>query len=126
MLHTTFNSGNLILRFQTGNWLDISPHENTLVVNIGDLMHAWSNGQFRSSEHRVVLRHKLRRFSVAFFWCFEDEKEIICPEELMEEGNLRLYRPFICAEYIRFRENSEEGKFEKVGFNVKHFAGTDV
>ncbi|KAL7108377.1 hypothetical protein ACP275_06G108700 [Erythranthe tilingii] len=118
--------GGLQVRSKEGQWMDINPHENTLVVNIGDLMQAWSNGIFRSSEHRVVLRKNTNRFSVAFFWCFEDEKVIFAPEEVVGEGNLRLYKPFVCADYVKFRENSERGKFEKVGFTVKHFAGTEM
>ncbi|KAK6121710.1 hypothetical protein DH2020_044578 [Rehmannia glutinosa] len=118
--------GGLQVRSKEGKWMDINPHENTLVVNIGDLMQAWSNGKFRSSEHRVVLRKNVNRFSVAFFWCFEDEKVVFAPEEVVGEGNLRVYKPFVCGEYVKFRENSEEGKFEKVGFTVKQFAGTEM
>ncbi|KAL0452485.1 UNVERIFIED_CONTAM: Gibberellin 20-oxidase-like protein [Sesamum latifolium] len=118
--------GGLQVRSKEGQWMDINPHENTLIVNIGDLMQAWSNGEFRSSEHRVILRKKVNRFSVAFFWCFEDDKVICAPKEVVGEGNLRLYKPFVCADYVKFRENNEEGKFEKVGFTVKHFAGTEM
>ncbi|KAI3471147.1 hypothetical protein Pfo_027810 [Paulownia fortunei] len=118
--------GGLQVRSKEGQWMDINPHENTLVVNIGDLMQAWSNGKFMSSEHRVVLRENVNRFSIAFFWCFEDDKVIFAPKEVVGEGNLRLYKPFVCADYVKFRENSEKGKFEKVGFTVKHFAGTEM
>ncbi|XP_073064315.1 gibberellin 20-oxidase-like protein [Primulina eburnea] len=117
--------GGLQVRSKEGKWMDINPHRDTLVVNIGDLMEAWSNGKFRSSEHRVILKQNVRRFSIAFFWCFEDEKTISAPHEIVGEGNLRLYKPFLCTDYLRFRENNEKGKFEKVGFTVKHFAGID-
>ncbi|KAL3825265.1 hypothetical protein ACJIZ3_021294 [Penstemon smallii] len=120
------NIGGLQVKSKEGKWMDITPRENTLVVNIGDLMQAWSNGKLRSSEHRVVLRHDVERISFAFFWCFEDEKVIVSPEEVVGEGNLRMYKPFVCVDYVRFRETSEKGKFEKVGFTVKHFAGIEV
>ncbi|KAG5558601.1 hypothetical protein RHGRI_008523 [Rhododendron griersonianum] len=116
--------GGLQVRSKEGNWLDINPCDDTLVVNIGDLMQAWSNGKLRSSEHRVVLKQPVNRFSLAFFWCFEDEKLILAPEEVVGERNLRVYKPFVCADYMKFRQNSERGKFEKVGFTVKDFAGT--
>lgn len=117
-------NGGLQVRSKEGKWMDIDPREDALVVNIGDLLQAWSNGKLRSSEHRVVLRESANRFSIAFFWCFEDEKTVIAPEEVVGEGNLRIYKSFVCADYIKFRESSETGKFEKVGFTVKHFAGT--
>lgn len=117
--------GGLQVRSKEGNWLDITPCEETLLVNIGDLMQAWSNGRLRSSEHRVVLKRFANRFSLAFFWCFEDQKVICAPDEVVGEGHLRAYRPFVCGDYVKFREiGSGEGKFEKVGFTVKDFAGT--
>lgn len=115
--------GGLQVRSKEGHLMDINPCKETLVVNIGDLMQAWSNGKLRSSEHRVVLTQPMNRFSMAFFWCFEDEKEISAPNEVVGEGNSRAYKPFVCADYLRFRMNSEKGKFEKVGLTVKGFAG---
>ncbi|OVA14030.1 Oxoglutarate/iron-dependent dioxygenase [Macleaya cordata] len=118
--------GGLQVRSKEGKWMDISPCEGTLVVNVGDLMQAWSNGRLRSSEHRVVLRRPVNRLSLAFFWCFEDEKVILAPDEIVGEGKPRLYKPFVCLDYLKFRESSEKGKFEKVGFTAKDFAGCEL
>nr|XP_015877948.1 gibberellin 20-oxidase-like protein [Ziziphus jujuba var. spinosa] len=118
-------TGGLQVRSKEGKWMDINPCEGTLVVNIGDLMQAWSNGKLRSSQHRVVLTRFVNRFSLAFFWCFEDQKLIYTPKEIVSEEHLRVYKPFICADYLKFRESREEGKFEKVGLTVKDFAGTE-
>ncbi|KAM4105184.1 hypothetical protein ACJW30_06G213600 [Castanea mollissima] len=115
--------GGLQVKSKEGKWMDIRPCEGTLVVNIGDMLQAWSNEKFRSSEHRVVLKQPANRFSLAFFWCFEDEKVIIAPDEVVGEGNMRLYNPFVCLDYLKFRESNERGKFEKVGFTVRDFAG---
>nr|UXG53454.1 GA2ox7 [Liriodendron chinense] len=114
--------GGLQVRSKEGNWMDIRPCEGTLVVNIGDLLQAWSNGRLRSSEHRVVLKRPVNRLSLAFFWCFEDEKVIWAPDEVVGEGNSRIYRPFVCLDYLKFRENSEKGRFDKVGYTIKDFA----
>ena len=115
--------GGLQVRSNEGEWIDISPSEGTLVVNIGDMLQAWSNDRLRSSEHRVVLKHPVNRFSLAFFWCFEDEKVILTPDEVVGEGNKRMYNPFLCLDYLKFRENNQKGRFEKVGFTVGDFAG---
>ncbi|XP_076913377.1 gibberellin 20-oxidase-like protein [Bidens hawaiensis] len=115
-------TGGLQVRSKEGKWMDINPCAETLVVNIGDLMQAWSNGKLRSSKHRVVLKERKNRFSLAFFWCFEDNKVVFAPDEVVGDKGLRVYRPFLCGEYMKFRENSEKGKFEKVGFTVKDFA----
>lgn len=115
--------GGLQMRSKEGEWIDIFPCQNSLVVNVGDLMQAWSNGRLRSSEHRVVLRRCINRLSLAFFWGFEDEKVIQAPDEVVGEGCSRIYNPFICLDYLKFRENNEEGKFEIIAQTVNDFAG---
>ncbi|KAA8516047.1 hypothetical protein F0562_019226 [Nyssa sinensis] len=114
--------GGLQVRSKEGKWMDIGTCEGIL-VNIGDMLQAWSNEKLRSSEHRVVLKQLTNRFSLAFFWCFEDEKVILAPDEVVGEGYARIYKPFVCLDYLKFRESNEKGKFEKVGFTVKDFAG---
>lgn len=114
--------GGLQVRSKEGKWMDLSPCEGTLVVNIGDMFQAWSNEKLRSSEHRVILKQPVNRFSLAFFWCFEDEKVIVAPDDVVGEGNVRIYEPFVCSDYLKFRESNERGKFEKVGFTVRGFA----
>lgn len=115
--------GGLQVRSKGGKWFDISPRDGILVVNIGDMLQAWSNDRLRSSEHRVVLRAPKTRLSLAFFWCFEDEKVVISPDEVMGDGSVKLYEPFRAVDYVKFRESCDPGKFEKVGFTVKGFAG---
>lgn len=121
--------GGLQVRSREGEWMSIAPREGTLVVNVGDMLQAWSNERLRSSEHRVVLGRRgfkeagRSRFSLAFFWCFEDEKVVVAPDDVVGEWGTRLYDAFVCSDYLRFRESDERGRFEKVGFNVKDFAG---
>ncbi|CAN0884185.1 Gibberellin 20-oxidase-like protein [Linum grandiflorum] len=122
--------GGLQVKSESGDgtkWMDITPSEETLVVNIGDMLQAWSNDKFRSSEHRVMLCGR-GRLSLAFFWCFEDEKVIWAPEEVVSLSlGRRAYRSFVCSEYLRFREiKSERGRFEKVGYTVRDFASVDL
>lgn len=114
--------GGLQMRSKEGEWIDICPCENSLVVNVGDLMEAWSNGRLRSSEHRVVLKRFVNRLSLAFFCLFEDEKVILAPDEVVREGCSRMYKPFICSDYLRFRTYNEVGKFERIAYTVKDFA----
>ncbi|XP_047959543.1 gibberellin 20-oxidase-like protein [Salvia hispanica] len=113
--------GGLQVRSREGRWMSIAPREGTLVVNVGDMLQAWSNDRLRSSEHRVVLGRRTR-FSLAFFWCFEDHKVVEAPDGVIGEHEARMYKPFVCSEYLTFRENTERGKFDKVGFTVKDFA----
>jgi len=36
-----------------GEWIDVPPVEGTLVVNIGDMLELWTNGEFVATSHRV-------------------------------------------------------------------------
>lgn len=119
--------GGLQVRSKDGKWMNIVPCEATLVVNIGDMLQAWSNDHLRSSEHRVILNKPINRFSLAFFWCFQDDKLVLAPDELVSgHEHTRIYKPFVCSDYVKFRESDQKGRFDKVGFTVKDFAGINV
>lgn len=47
-------------------WIDAPPLDGTFVINIGDLLETWTNGQFRSTLHRVV-NTETERLSLPFF-----------------------------------------------------------
>ena len=55
LLHTR-NQG-LQVMTQDDKWIDVPADPDALVVNIGDMMEAWSNGIFRSTPHCVLNLH---------------------------------------------------------------------
>ncbi|CAM6090452.1 unnamed protein product [Calypogeia fissa] len=84
-----------------GEWIGIKPIEGSLVVNIGDTLHAWSNGIFKSVLHRVVVNESVHRLSLAAFLNVDSELLISAPEELVDGNHPRLYRPFTSGDYLR-------------------------
>ncbi|MFW1945638.1 isopenicillin N synthase family dioxygenase [Acinetobacter guillouiae] len=52
---------------KTGQWIDIPLLENTLVMNIGDMMEILSNGQYLATKHRVK-KVAEERYSFPFFF----------------------------------------------------------
>ncbi|CAM6097452.1 unnamed protein product [Calypogeia fissa] len=52
-----------------GDWISVMPQRGGLIVNVGDILQAWSNGRFRSIFHRVISNHDTGRYSFAYF-CF--------------------------------------------------------
>lgn len=50
-----------------GHWLDVPPREDSLVVNFGQVLEAWSGGRIRATEHRVLGTGQLRH-SIPFFY----------------------------------------------------------
>eukprot|EP00899_Mesostigma_viride_P018880 jgi/Mesvir1/26994/Mv20705-RA.1 len=51
-----------------GDWVVASPKPGCFVVNIGDMLKVWSNGQYQPTLHRVVNRSSFSRVSVPFFF----------------------------------------------------------
>lgn len=62
------NGSGLEIRGEKGNWLSIPQSNDTLVVNLGDMMELWTNGVYKSSVHRVKSSHSYARLSMPFFF----------------------------------------------------------
>ncbi|KAG6234902.1 hypothetical protein E4U25_005458 [Claviceps purpurea] len=66
------SQGGLQIKSPTGDFVDATPIEGTIVVNAGDLLARWSNDTIRSTIHRVVEppsqddEHPAR-YSIAYF-----------------------------------------------------------
>ncbi len=61
------NTGGLQTQARDGHWIDIAPIDGTIVVNLGDMMQAWTNDRYRAAIHRVVPMTTQRRFSIPYF-----------------------------------------------------------
>lgn len=60
--------GGLQVINRNGDWMDVPPIDNAIVVNSGDLLERWTNGAYRSTVHRVKPRIGQReRLSIAMF-----------------------------------------------------------
>ncbi|KAK6932357.1 Non-hem dioxygenase N-terminal domain [Dillenia turbinata] len=92
-----------------GKWIAVKPNPQALVINIGDFFQAWSNGIYKSVEHRVVANEHAERFSTAFFVCpIKDAVIQIC-------GEPPKYRPFSYQEYRRQVHKDVKNLGQKVG-----------
>jgi isopenicillin N synthase-like dioxygenase len=82
ILYQDETPGGLQVQLPDGTWADVPHIPGSFVVNLGDLMAAWTNDRWVSTMHRVVNpapEHRLRsRMSVAFFHQPDYDAEIIC------------------------------------------------
>ncbi|KAK2424007.1 gibberellin 2beta-dioxygenase [Trifolium repens] len=94
-----------------GNWISVKPNSQALIVNIGDLFRALSNGMYTSVKHRVVAAEKVERFSVAFLYGPSIDAEI------ESYATPPLYKKFTLGEYQEqtLKDLKEGG--EKVGLS---------
>ncbi|KAI1322832.1 oxidoreductase [Xylariaceae sp. FL0255] len=76
--HTDFGSITLLLQDaisgleikppKQSDWVAVPPIRDVYVVNIGDLMQKWTNGEYVSAVHRVSHDQNVDRYSVPFFF----------------------------------------------------------
>jgi isopenicillin N synthase-like dioxygenase len=94
------NSGGLQVRELSSNsWIDATPIEGSLVVNVGDLLARWSNDRFRSTLHRVINKSGHERYSIATFYD-PTYSAVVDPCDLGIEASASLYPPVAAGDYI--------------------------
>jgi len=98
-------TGGLQVKGAAGDWVMAPPIPGTFVVNIGDLMHRWTNGRFRSNPHRVVNTSGRARQSCALFFD-PGFHTVIDPRDLLKHAAEAAYPPIACGEWV-------VGRFDK-------------
>ncbi|KAI4333812.1 hypothetical protein L6164_018573 [Bauhinia variegata] len=94
-----------------GKWVGVNPNPQALIVNIGDLFQAISNGVYKSIKHRVAASDKVERFSMAYFYCPSNEAVI------QSYGTPAMYRKFTFREYKQQTEKDVKDTGDKVGLS---------
>ncbi|KAL2336583.1 hypothetical protein Fmac_011029 [Flemingia macrophylla] len=84
-----------------GGWVPVTPLSDALVVNVGDVFEIWSNGKYKSVEHRAVTNKNKRRISCAFFLCPQDDAEVEPLDHLIDAQNPKLYQKVRYEDYLR-------------------------
>ncbi len=97
LLHTR-NEG-LQVMAQDDTWIDVPVDHAVYVVNIGDMLEAWSNGILRSTPHRVVNKSP-ERFSMPYFVAANHDTEIRPFPQLVGPGRPALYEPFQAGAHL--------------------------
>jgi isopenicillin N synthase-like dioxygenase len=97
LLHTR-NEG-LQVMAQDDHWIDVPVDHGVYVVNIGDMLEAWTNGILRSTPHRVVNRSR-ERFSMPYFVAANHDTVIRPFPQLVGDGRRPLYEPFQAGAHL--------------------------
>ncbi|KAG8380738.1 hypothetical protein BUALT_Bualt06G0047300 [Buddleja alternifolia] len=81
-----------------GLWVPVNPIPNAIVVNIGDVLEAWSNGKYKSIEHRAVTNVEKPRISAATFVIPGNEVELNPLETMLDDDD----RPAIFKNGVKY------------------------
>ncbi len=60
--------GGLQVATPDARWVDAPPLPGSFVVNVGTMLHRWSNGRLFATPHRVINTSGAERYSVPFFY----------------------------------------------------------
>ena len=94
------STGGLQVMGRDGEWLTAHPIDDTLVVNVGDLLARWTNDRFQSTVHAVVNSTGKERYSIVVA-VDPDWDTVVSPVVLEDE--MARYPPVRCGEYIQQR-----------------------
>jgi isopenicillin N synthase-like dioxygenase len=97
--------GGLRARKLDGDWVHVTPVENSIVVNVGDMLQRWSNDTLRANPHQVVEISDDKstmipeRFSIAFFCNANKEVMLDCLQQCRAEAKPK-YSPIKAHDYL--------------------------
>ncbi|KAK8956710.1 Gibberellin 2-beta-dioxygenase 8 [Platanthera zijinensis] len=96
--------GGLEIMDRTGNFVSIDPvPAGALLVNIGDVGKAWSNGRLHNMEHRVICRDAIPRISIATFLLAPKDGKVEPNAAFVDADHPKLYQTFMYNEYRKLR-----------------------
>lgn len=104
------SAGGLQLLNTENQWLDITPEENEIVINVGDMLQRLTNNYLKSTTHRVVNPPKeqwhVPRLSIPFFLHPKSEVRLDCLSACITDQRPLAYDPISAGEYLdeRLRE----------------------
>jgi len=86
-----------------GDWKDVPVVPDSFVINLGDLMAAWTNDHWVSTLHRVVIPQSSRgdRLSIAFFHQPAYDARIECIPTCSSLGDPPRHNPTTSGEWIQ-------------------------
>lgn len=108
------DAGGVVLLFQDdevgglqmlkdGQWIDVQPLRNAIVINTGDQIEVLSNGRYKSCWHRVLAAPDGNRRSIASFYN-PSLQATICPAPQLLEKESELvnlaYPKFVFGDYM--------------------------
>ncbi|KAJ3680536.1 hypothetical protein LUZ60_016814 [Juncus effusus] len=92
-----------VLDETSGEWKRVDGVPGSLLVNLGDVAKAWSNGVLHNVKHRVQCEAAVPRFSIALFLLAPKDDKVETPMDLIDSEHPRLYKTFSYEEYRKLR-----------------------
>ncbi len=104
------SAGGLQVKNLAGKWIAVTPKENEIAINVGDMLQRLTNDYLKSTTHRVINPPKKQwheeRLSIPFFLHPRSEMDLTCLPSLVTKKRKAAYKPITAGEYLdeRLRE----------------------
>ena len=96
------NVGGLQIKNCDGDWIEAPPIQETLIVNVADLLHRWTAGAYKSTQHRVINSSGRERLSIVLAYDPNPET-IIDPCDIFGPDFKDGKPPITCGDYLDWR-----------------------
>jgi isopenicillin N synthase-like dioxygenase len=94
--------GGLQIQDLNGDWIVAPPLDDTLVINVGDLLGRWSNDTYRSTPHRVINSSGRERLSLVLAYD-PNAETMVDASAFSDTGKQPNYEPITCGDYLEWR-----------------------
>ncbi len=101
--------GGLELRTRDSEWVAAPYIAGTLVINLGDLVKVWTNGQYVSNLHRVANRTGKERFSIPTFFNFDYDTPVACLPQFQSADRPPVHAPTRSGDWLVSRFQAVQG-----------------
>ncbi|MGL3608068.1 isopenicillin N synthase family dioxygenase [Rhizobium sp. G187] len=96
------NVGGLEVEDKNGEWIVAPPIPGTLLVNVADLLARWTDGEYKSTPHRVVNRSGRERLSLVL--AFDPNPEtLIDSRQIFGPSHMPQQDATTCGDYLIWR-----------------------
>jgi len=96
------NVGGLQVQEPSGRWIQAPPIENTLIVNVADLLSRWTAGAYKSTPHRVVNASGKERLSLVLAYD-PNPDTMIDSSQIPSVNKAHAEAPITCGDYLIWR-----------------------
>ncbi len=90
-----------------GDWIPVSPADDEIVINIGDMLARLTNDRFRSTQHRVISPREeswlTPRYSTPFFLHPRSDMDLTCLDTCVSEENPKAYSDATAGQFLTER-----------------------
>ncbi|CAL5333674.1 unnamed protein product [Camellia sinensis] len=110
-----------VKRKTDGAWIRVQPIPDAFIVNLGDVMQAWTNEKYQCVEHRVVVNSDKERLSIGFFFNPAHHVNVESLSEFIDHLNPPKYRPYNYGKFFAARKVSNFKKLDVENIQLTHF-----